>query len=184
MSNFDQILDQFHSNLNTLQKREAKYGLDTPLSLHDQIEDHEQAIALTGQAIAGELNEAECQQALESLLITLHRQQAVFNQQGQHVESQTNLAGDLVQIYQTVYQQPLPTDTPAYPTTLAEAERRYRDTPKAAFAEDAAAYVPLLSETTEVVTPQLPPRAARRLRKRAGTAMRLPVNPARRTRRV
>lgn len=61
-------------NLNTLREREAKYGRDVPLDLLNQIEDHEKAIALTDQVIAGEINQAEWQEALQPLLVSLEQE--------------------------------------------------------------------------------------------------------------
>ena len=62
-------------NLNTLREREAKYGRDVPLDLLNQIEDHEKAIALTDQVIAGQISQAEWQEALQPLLVSLDQGQ-------------------------------------------------------------------------------------------------------------
>jgi hypothetical protein len=63
------VLIKLTQNLNTLQQREAKYGSNAPLELLNQIEDHEKAIALTEQAIVGELSQAEWCEALRPLTI-------------------------------------------------------------------------------------------------------------------
>lgn len=55
-----------------LSEREAKYGGNAPLELLNQIEDHEQAFALTEQVIASEISEAECHEALKSLLVAIN----------------------------------------------------------------------------------------------------------------
>ena len=73
MNTYNQILDQLHSNLNTLSEREAKYGLDVPVALLNQIADHKQAIALTKQAISGELSEAQWREALKPLLVAIEQ---------------------------------------------------------------------------------------------------------------
>ncbi|MCB0153181.1 MAG: hypothetical protein KDF65_00195, partial [Anaerolineae bacterium] len=66
-------------NLNTLREREAKYGRDVPVDLLNQIEDHEKAIALTDQVIAGEITEAEWQEALQPLLVSLEQERVTNN---------------------------------------------------------------------------------------------------------
>ncbi|MCL4299458.1 MAG: SUMF1/EgtB/PvdO family nonheme iron enzyme [Anaerolineae bacterium] len=71
MTNFKQTLIKLHQNLNTLREREAKYGGNTPLELVNQITDHREAIALTEQALAGELTESEWREALQPLLIAI-----------------------------------------------------------------------------------------------------------------
>jgi DNA polymerase III delta prime subunit len=69
MTNLKKTLSQLHTNLNTLREREAKYAGNVPLDLLNQIADPEQAIALTQQAIAGELSEAEWQAVIKPLLV-------------------------------------------------------------------------------------------------------------------
>ncbi len=53
------VLIKLHENLNILQERQAKYAGDEPLALINQLSDHQAAIILTEQLIAGELTEAE-----------------------------------------------------------------------------------------------------------------------------
>ena len=69
MTNLKTTLQKLHTNFNTLREREAKYGGNAPLDLLNQIVDHEKAIALTEQALRGELTEAEWREALKPLLV-------------------------------------------------------------------------------------------------------------------
>ncbi len=61
------FLLKLRSDLNILEERQAKLGGNTPLELINQIDDHKTAIALTEQAIAGELSEAKWWEALERI---------------------------------------------------------------------------------------------------------------------
>lgn len=72
MTDFQTFLQRTQQNLATLKEREAKYGGNAPVELLNQIEDHQQAIALTEQAIQGELGRAEWQEALEPLLVNIN----------------------------------------------------------------------------------------------------------------
>lgn len=65
------FLRKLHENLNILQEREAKYGGNAPLDLLNQIKDHQEAIAVTEQAITNALTEAEWREALKPLLVSL-----------------------------------------------------------------------------------------------------------------
>lgn len=67
MTHLQSVLLQLNQNLQTLREREAKYGGNAPLDLLNQISDHEQALELAGQAIAGELSEAGWREALQPL---------------------------------------------------------------------------------------------------------------------
>jgi hypothetical protein len=69
MTDFKRFLIRLNKNLNILQERQAKYGSNVPLDLLNQIEDHQAAITLTEQAIAGEISEVEWLAALQPLLI-------------------------------------------------------------------------------------------------------------------
>ena len=72
-------LQTLHKNLNILEERKAKYGLDVPLSLRNQIEDHQTAIKLVEQAIEEELSEQELLDGLAPLNLGLDgRVQNVF----------------------------------------------------------------------------------------------------------
>ena len=62
---------KLNRDLHILQQQEAKYAGRAPLELLNQIHDHKQAIALTKQAIAGELSEAEWDMAVRPLWWTL-----------------------------------------------------------------------------------------------------------------
>jgi hypothetical protein len=75
--NHKETLSQLYENLNTLREREAKYGGNAPLDLLNQISDHQAAIALTEQAIRGELSETEWQEALKPLLLAVSSEQVV-----------------------------------------------------------------------------------------------------------
>lgn len=59
MADFKVVLIKLQRNLNTLRERESKYGGNAPLDLLNQIEDHQKAIALTEQTIAGDLSQLE-----------------------------------------------------------------------------------------------------------------------------
>lgn len=65
------FLHQLKKNLYILQERAAKYAGEAPLALLNQIEDHELAISLTQQHLAGELTEADWQERLRPLLIAV-----------------------------------------------------------------------------------------------------------------
>jgi hypothetical protein len=71
MADFKTFLLKLTDNLNTLREREAKYGGNAPLELLNQIEDHQEAIALTEQAIQGELSETEWEESLRPLLVSV-----------------------------------------------------------------------------------------------------------------
>lgn len=62
---------KLNKNLNILKEREAKHAGNSPLDLLNQIEDHEQAIDLTRQVIAGEISEIEWEETLKQLLVSL-----------------------------------------------------------------------------------------------------------------
>jgi hypothetical protein len=62
------ILLKLNKNLNILREREAKYGSNAPVDLLNQISDHQQAIDLTQQLIAGEITEDKWQVATKPLL--------------------------------------------------------------------------------------------------------------------
>jgi len=73
MTNLTSSFTQLNENLQILREREAKYGGTAPVELINQIADHEQAIALTGQAITGELSGADWREALRPLLVEIDR---------------------------------------------------------------------------------------------------------------
>jgi hypothetical protein len=68
MPDYKTLLLKLNNNLNILQQREAKYGGNAPLDLLNQITDHKKAIALTEQAIKGEITEDEWQEETKTLL--------------------------------------------------------------------------------------------------------------------
>ena len=78
MTEYQSFLLKLNRNLNTLRERESKYGGNAPLELLNQIEDHQKAIALTEQAIRGELSEAEWREALAPLNLSLAQTTNVF----------------------------------------------------------------------------------------------------------
>jgi hypothetical protein len=55
VTDFENTLLKLNMNLNSLREREARYAGQTPPALLNQIADHQQAIALTEQAIANEI---------------------------------------------------------------------------------------------------------------------------------
>jgi hypothetical protein len=65
------ILLQLTKNIHILHEREAKYGGNAPLELLNQINDHRQAIALTEQAIAGQISKVEWEDSLKALLLAV-----------------------------------------------------------------------------------------------------------------
>jgi hypothetical protein len=71
MQSLKELLAKLYHNINILLEREAKFGGDTPLSLVNQIEDYRTAIALTEQAIAGDMSEAELIEQLAPLNLDL-----------------------------------------------------------------------------------------------------------------
>lgn len=66
-----QVLTQLHHNLAILREREAKYAGNAPVELLNQIADHQQAIALTQQALTGEITETDWREALRPLLVNI-----------------------------------------------------------------------------------------------------------------
>jgi hypothetical protein len=71
MPDYPPLLTELHQNLNRLLEQETKFGDNAPLELIHQITDHRTAIALTGQARAGEIGEAGWREALGPLLVTI-----------------------------------------------------------------------------------------------------------------
>lgn len=78
MTELKSFLTKLHKNLNILQEREAKYGSNAPLDLLNQIDDHHLAIALTEQAVGGEMSEAEWREAIAPLNLSLTQTTNVF----------------------------------------------------------------------------------------------------------
>jgi tetratricopeptide (TPR) repeat protein len=72
MPDYKAHLTKLHQNLNILREREAKHGSEPPLTLLNKIDDYQQAIALTEQAIAGQLNQTHWYEALKPLLVSLN----------------------------------------------------------------------------------------------------------------
>ena len=123
MTNLKEFLLKLSHNLNIIQEREAKHAGNAPVELLNQISDHKKAIALTGQAIAGELSETEWREALEPLLVSLAQVQVSIEPQSQQIggvnisdisESDISVgnidASVIVNIYQAT---PAPTIDPA-----------------------------------------------------------------------
>lgn len=71
MADYQAFLLKLTDNLNLLREREAKHGVNAPLELINQINDHEQAIRLTEQARRGELSESEWRESLQPLLVAV-----------------------------------------------------------------------------------------------------------------
>ncbi|MBN1219456.1 MAG: tetratricopeptide repeat protein [Anaerolineae bacterium] len=74
-----QRLQKLHQNLNILQERRAKYGVDAPLSLLNQIDDHQQAIRFVEQTINGQLSEEDLAEQLAPLNLSLDGGRVVQN---------------------------------------------------------------------------------------------------------
>ncbi|GIK44083.1 MAG: hypothetical protein BroJett011_79160 [Chloroflexota bacterium] len=89
MADYQSFLINLTQNLNTLRQREAKYGGNAPLELLNQIEDHQKAMALTEQALNGELSQAEWEEALKPLLLSANNGQAI------NLQAETYIAGDV-----------------------------------------------------------------------------------------
>lgn len=83
-------LVELTKNLNILQERQAKYGGNAPLELLHQIQDHYDAISLLEQALAGQLSEAELEEALKPLLLALRDGQVI------NITAETYVAGDQI----------------------------------------------------------------------------------------
>ena len=77
MPDFQQTLTRLKVNLQVLREREAKYGINAPVELLNQIEDHKQAITLTEQVQSGDLTEADWQEAMRPLLVNIPQSDAV-----------------------------------------------------------------------------------------------------------
>ena len=99
MTNDKAYLRQLKRNLNALEERAANWGRSAPVELLNQIEDHRRAIALTEQVIADERSQAEWREGLRRLNVdqpvAAAGLSAVFDQSGQQVGTQFNVAGDL-----------------------------------------------------------------------------------------
>ncbi|HEX9921436.1 MAG TPA: hypothetical protein VGD99_02125 [Anaerolineae bacterium] len=65
------ILQRLQTSLNILQEREAKYGLDAPVALIHEIEDHQTAITLTEDLVNGHLSETDWREQLRPLLVEI-----------------------------------------------------------------------------------------------------------------
>lgn len=89
LTDYQAFLLKLHRNLNILREREAKYGGNAPLELLNQIEDHQQAIALTKQALEGEITEVEWKKTTKHLL-------AFSGGQVVNIEAETYVAGDQI----------------------------------------------------------------------------------------
>ncbi len=89
MADYKDFLRRLHENLNILQEREAKYGGNAPLDLLHQIKDHQTAVALTEQALQGDLDESEWRQALKPLLLAVEGGQTI------NIGAETYVAGDV-----------------------------------------------------------------------------------------
>jgi tetratricopeptide (TPR) repeat protein len=72
MSELRVHLSRLRKNLNILREREARYGGNAPIELHNQIADHLTAIALTEQTIRGEFTVIEWREKLKPLLVSLN----------------------------------------------------------------------------------------------------------------
>lgn len=78
LTDYQAFLLRLNQNLTLLREREAKYGGNAPLELLNQIEDHQKAIALTEQAMQGELTEAEWREAIAPLNLSLAQTTNIF----------------------------------------------------------------------------------------------------------
>ncbi len=89
MADQNTFLSKLKKNLYILEERQAKYGGNAPLELLNQIDDHNMAIAMTKQAIAGEMSDIEWREALKPLLLAVSDGQVV------NIEADTYIAGDV-----------------------------------------------------------------------------------------
>ena len=90
--NLKEDLLKLNKNYSILKEREAKYAGNAPLDLLNQIEDHEQAIELTQQAISGDLSQSEWQEALKPLLLAVNNGQVV------NIEVETYIVVDQITV--------------------------------------------------------------------------------------
>lgn len=67
---------RLQSSLNILNERKSKYGIDVPLHLIHEIEDHEKAIELTQQLADNQLTETQWRDALRPLLVSIQERGA------------------------------------------------------------------------------------------------------------
>ncbi|HEX9922614.1 MAG TPA: SUMF1/EgtB/PvdO family nonheme iron enzyme [Anaerolineae bacterium] len=109
MTNLKTYLRQLHQNLNVLKEREAKYAGNAPPELLNWIDDHQTAIDLTEQALAGRLAEDEWREALKPLRVSpdpdeLEAQRAKLHQTlanlAELVEQGLAMAGAQAQVQQ------------------------------------------------------------------------------------
>ena len=89
MTDYKDHLHNLKENLNVLKEREAKHAGNAPLDLLNQIKDHEQAISLTEQVVAGEITKDEWDEALKPLLLAINNGQVV------NIKAETYVAGDV-----------------------------------------------------------------------------------------
>ena len=71
MTDYKTHLIELNKNLRILKERQAKYGGNEPLDLIHQISDHQTAIDLTKQVIAGQLSEVAWREAMTPLLVAI-----------------------------------------------------------------------------------------------------------------
>jgi formylglycine-generating enzyme required for sulfatase activity len=71
MTDYKTLLTKLHQNLNILREREPKFGVNAPLELLNQINDHHEAITLTEQPNSGHISEIEWREALRPLLVAI-----------------------------------------------------------------------------------------------------------------
>jgi formylglycine-generating enzyme required for sulfatase activity len=200
LTDYQAFLKKLNENLNILREREAKYGGNAPLELLYQIGDHRQAIALTKQAIEGELNEAEWRAALKPLLVAIdsrsdeaassvtfgdvygdiHFVVQIVQQSGGPPPPARNLPAQLAAL-----QHALPTLDPVNKMAtqgviakLAQAladlpayEQSYRKRVRERYAADAPYYIALAGETSEVVPLRAEATAPRSALRRRQRAM-------------
>jgi formylglycine-generating enzyme required for sulfatase activity len=91
MPDYKAHLTKLHHHLNILQEREAKHAGHAPLDLLNWIDDHKEAITLTEQAIAGEIDDEAWRAALKSLRVSLDRDELEAQQAKLH-QTLANLA--------------------------------------------------------------------------------------------
>ena len=109
MIDFKDTLLKLNKNLNILKEREAKYAGNAPPELLNWIDDHQTAIELTEQALAGQVEEDEWREALKPLRVSpdpdeLEAQRAKLHQTlanlAELVEQGLAMAGAQAQVQQ------------------------------------------------------------------------------------
>ena len=138
MSDFKAHLSQINQELNVLKEKAVDRAGGVSADLHPLIE---QAITLTGQALAGELNQEQWQQRVGPLMVSLGKANVTFDQRNQQAVVQINIGN--LQLNQPLFPNRLD------PEKRRKAEDHFRRRIKDKLPRETPYYVPLSGETTE-----------------------------------